>query len=132
MIVGTLAKVSTLFRFVGMFQRPPAASESRGGRGLGMPRSPSMEATSAVDSPQTNAPAPSLISMSKSSPQPRMFLPRSPSASCLFDRDAEVLHGERILVPHVDVTVLRADGIGVDDHAFDDGMGVALHERSGP
>ena len=39
-----------------------------------MPRRPSMEAIRAVSSPQTNAPAPSLIVMSKAKPLPRMSL----------------------------------------------------------
>ncbi len=56
MIWGMLAKVSTLLRMVGFFHRPCTAG--KGGRGLGMPRRPSMEAISAVSSPHTNAPAP--------------------------------------------------------------------------
>ena len=55
-IWGTLAKVSTLLRHVGFPQRPD--SVERGGLVRGMPRFPSMEYMSAVDSPQTKAPAP--------------------------------------------------------------------------
>jgi hypothetical protein len=51
-----LAKVSTLLRHVGRPQRPD--SVARGGLMRGMPRLPSMEYMSAVDSPQTKAPAP--------------------------------------------------------------------------
>ena len=56
MICGTLAKVSTLFKMVGLSHRPLCAGN--GGRGRGMPRWPSIERISAVSSPQTNAPAP--------------------------------------------------------------------------
>ncbi len=71
-----LAKVSTLLITVGFCHSPDTAGN--GGRGTGMPRLPSIEASSAVSSPQTNAPAPSRISMSKSNPVPRMSLPSSP------------------------------------------------------
>ena len=56
MIGGMLAKVSTLFRTDGRCQRPLTAGN--GGLARGMPRLPSMDAMSAVSSPQTNAPAP--------------------------------------------------------------------------
>ncbi len=56
MIKGTLAQVSTLFILVGLPSSPDWAGN--GGRALGMPRFPSMEAISAVSSPQTKAPAP--------------------------------------------------------------------------
>ena len=59
MIHGTLEQVSTLLMLVGLPQRPLTAGN--GGRVRGMPRLPSMEAMSAVSSPQTKAPAPSLI-----------------------------------------------------------------------
>ena len=45
-----------------------------GGFVVGSPRWPSIEWMRAVSSPQTNAPAPSLISMSKQKSVPRMFL----------------------------------------------------------
>ncbi len=73
-IHGTLAYVSTLLLFVGFCQRPFSAG--KGGLILGMPRSPSMDANRAVSSPQTKAPAPCLILMSKLSPEPRMSPPR--------------------------------------------------------
>ncbi len=79
MIGGMLAQVSTLLMFVGLPQRPETAG--KGGRGRGMPRLPSMLAMSAVSSPQTNAPAPSLILMWKLKPLPRMSSPSRPSAS---------------------------------------------------
>ena len=72
----TFAHVSTLFRMVGLPKRPLTAG--KGGRGRGSPRCPSMLVMSAVSSPQTNAPAPRRISMSKSKPRPKMFLPRRP------------------------------------------------------
>ena len=58
-ICATLAKVSTLLMLVGLPHRPLTAG--KGGRGRGIPRLPSIEAIRAVSSPQTKAPAPSLI-----------------------------------------------------------------------
>ncbi len=78
-ITGTSASVLTLFSTVG-FAHSPRSTE-RGGVWRGMPRFPSIEYISAVDSPQTNAPAPRLISRRKVSPEPRMSFPRRPSSS---------------------------------------------------
>ena len=61
MIHGTMARVSTLLMRVGLPQRPDCAG--KGGRKRGMPRRPSTEAIRAVSSPQTKAPAPSLMEM---------------------------------------------------------------------
>ena len=88
-IIGaTLAKVSTLLISVGMPHKPETAGY--GGRGRGVPRWPSIEAISAVSSPQTKAPAPSRISMSKSKVVPQMLLPSRPrrraSRSDAFNR----------------------------------------------
>ena len=80
-IQATLAYVSTLLIFVGFCQYPFCAG--KGGFSLGIPLSPSSEAISAVSSPQTNAPAPALILISKSYPDSKMFLPRKPfSLAC--------------------------------------------------
>ncbi len=62
-IIGTLPKVSTLFNTVGLSHKP--ASTDCGGLVRGMPRLPSIEYCSAVDSPQTKAPAPSFIKISR-------------------------------------------------------------------
>src|SRR5208283_2810719 len=64
-----LYQVSTLLMFVGLPQRPFCAGN--GGRGRGRPACPSRDAISAVSSPQTNAPAPSTISISNLNPRPR-------------------------------------------------------------
>ena len=79
MIHGMLENVSTLLMFVGLPQRPETAGN--GGRVRGMPRLPSMEAISAVSSPQTNAPAPSLRCRLNSQPVPKTSLPRNPRSS---------------------------------------------------
>ena len=78
MMSGTAAKVSTLLSTVGFAQRP--FSTVRGGLVRGMPRLPSMDAVSALPSPQTNAPAPRLMRISKENSVPRMFSPRSPTS----------------------------------------------------
>ena len=79
MIHATLANVSTLLMLVGLPHSPDVAG--KGGRTRGMPRWPSSDAMSAVSSPQTNAPAPSLTWIVKSKPVPMMSLPRSPRSS---------------------------------------------------
>src|ERR1700739_341578 len=66
-----LYQVSTLLMLVGLPHKPFCAGN--GGRGRGLPASPSNEAISAVSSPQTKAPAPSTHSMSNLNPRPRMF-----------------------------------------------------------
>ena len=73
---GTLAQVSTLFRQVGFDHNP--FSEVWMYFGRGSPTCPSMAFMSALDSPDTNAPAPRWIFTSKENPEPRMFCPSSP------------------------------------------------------
>ena len=100
----------------------------------GMPRWPSMEAVRAVDSPQTKAPAPWLMRMSKLKPEPRMSSPSRLRSRAVLEGVAQALHGERVLVAHVDVAlhgpVAGADGEGGDDHALDDAVRVALEHRA--
>ena len=74
MMTGTDVRLFTLLIVVGFPSRPDWAG--KGGRGRGMPRRLSMEAIRAVSSPQTKAPAPSLMWTAKSKPEPRMSLPR--------------------------------------------------------
>src|ERR1019366_3021496 len=57
-----LYQVSTLLMLVGFPHSPFCAG--KGGRGRGLPASPSSDAISAVSSPHTNAPAPSTSSIS--------------------------------------------------------------------
>ena len=80
-ITGTFAQVSTLFRLVGLSHRPFSTVCTY--FALGSPNLPSSEAISAVDSPQTNAPPPLVIFISKSKPEPIISLSRSPySLAC--------------------------------------------------
>jgi hypothetical protein len=80
-ISGTVAQVSTLFRFVGLPQIPLTAVRVYFGRGS--PTRPSIAAIRALDSPLTKAPAPLWIVTSKVKPEPRMFSPRKPySRAC--------------------------------------------------
>ena len=81
MITGMFANVSTLLTFVGLPQYPLSAGN--GGFVVGSPLNPSIECIKAVSSPHTNAPAPYLISISKSNPVPYIFLPKNPhSLAC--------------------------------------------------
>ena len=70
------AKVSTLFITVGQPNNP--FTTGKGGRGLGVPLLPSIDAKSAVSSPHTKAPAPSLISKSNEKSLPKIFFPNNP------------------------------------------------------
>jgi hypothetical protein len=58
-IHGTIARVSTLLMSVGLPHKPDCAGN--GGRKRGIPRRTSTDAIRAVSSPQTKAPAPSLM-----------------------------------------------------------------------
>ena len=134
MIQGTLAKVSTLLMLVGLPQRPETAGN--GGRVRGMPRLPSMEAMSAVSSPQTKAPAPSLRCRSKLPAAAEDVVAEVAARLGVGDRLGEALDGQRVLGAHVDVALVRADRVAADEHALDDGVRVALedgavHERAG-
>src|SRR5208283_2252003 len=83
MISGTFAHVSTLFKTLGLPQRPTMLERIY--FGLGSPALPSSAVIRAVDSPQTKAPAPWCTLTMKSKPEPRMFFPRRPcSSACLM------------------------------------------------
>ena len=83
-----------------------------------------------MDSPHTKAPAPSLISRVEVEAAAQDVLAEKPERLGLFDGNAEVLDRQGIFMPNVNVAILRADGISIDEHAFDHGMGVAFHERT--
>ena len=73
---GTVDSVSTLLTTVGFAYRPSIAGN--GGLSRGMPRSPSSDSSSAVSSPQMYAPAPRCTTISRSKPEPRMFVTEEP------------------------------------------------------
>ncbi|MBA7664545.1 hypothetical protein ES703_72606 [subsurface metagenome] len=75
-ITGIEASVFTLLILEGLPSRPDWAG--KGGRGRGMPRRLSIEAIRAVSSPQTKAPAPSLICTLKLKPEPCISFPKNP------------------------------------------------------
>ena len=73
----------------------------KGGLSRGMPRLPSMDSMRAVSSPQTKAPAPTLMFRSQEKPVPRMFLPNRPRAAGLLDGLAQPLHRQGVLRPDI-------------------------------
>jgi hypothetical protein len=75
---GMLAKVSTFWISVGFFHKPEFAGY--GGRGRGIARRPSTDASMAVSSPATNAPAPNRSSRSNLNGVSRILLPKSDMA----------------------------------------------------
>ncbi len=81
-ICAIFAYVSTLLINVGFPHNPETAGY--GGFTLGWPRLPSIDSRSAVSSPQTNAPAPSLISISNENLLPKMFSPNIPYSLACF------------------------------------------------
>ena len=81
-ILVIFAYVSTLFIKVGLPHNPSFAGY--GGFSLGCPLLPSIDSSRAVSSPQTNAPAPSLISTSNSKSVPNIFLPNKPYSLACF------------------------------------------------
>src|SRR5208283_1136511 len=81
-IAVTFAKVSTLLMMVGLLHNPFCVGN--GGFARDIPRNPSIDAMSAVSSPQTNAPTPSFTRISKLKPVLKIFLPRYPPARACF------------------------------------------------
>ena len=129
-----LAKVSTLLISVGQPHRPLSAGN--GGRGRGVPRLPSIEAISAVSSPQTKAPAPMRMSMLKLNGDSKMPLPSRPSCLACLMAICRRLIASGYSRAHVDEALVRADGVGGDGHAFEHAVRIAfqdaaVHERAG-
>src|SRR5580700_5273480 len=77
-MVGTEAKLSVLLTVVGAPYTPKFAGN--GGLKRGLPGLPSSDSSRPVSSPQMYAPAPMKVYRSKSTPLPRMFLPRRPAS----------------------------------------------------
>ena len=55
---------------------------------------------------------------------------------CLSDGDLQVLHSQRVFRADIDITALRSDRIGCDEHSFENEMGVSfkhapIHEGAG-
>ena len=95
-----------------------------------------MLAVSAVDSPQTKAPAPWLMRMSKSEAGAQDVVAQQAALARLRERVAQALDGQRVLVAHVHVALVGADRERGDEHALDDRVRVvfehgAVHERAG-
>ena len=118
---------------VGLPNRPLTAGN--GGRGRGMPRRPSMLWIRAVSSPQTKAPAPILMIDFQAEIAAQDVLAQQVAGLGLGDGRPQPLDGQRIFGADVDVGLRGADGVGGDDHAFQEAVRIALddgpvHERA--
>ena len=95
---------------------------------MGMPRWPSMEARSAVSSPQTKAPAPFHDLDPEAQARAEEVVAQEAQILGVLHGPAHPGHGQGIFGPHIHVAFVRADGPGGDHHAFQDRVGVALHD----
>src|SRR5580658_9517569 len=77
-MVGTEATLWVLLMVVGLPNSPKFAGN--GGLKRGLPGLPSSDSSNAVSSPQLYAPAPMNRCRSKSTPEPRIFLPSRPAS----------------------------------------------------
>ena len=96
----------------------------------GIPRSPSRLSSSAVSSPQMYAPAPRCTTMSRSKPEPSMFVPRKPRAFAVGDRLGEPLVAERELAAQVDEREVALQRERGDGDALDELVRIALDEHA--
>lgn len=112
------AYVSTLFISVGFFHSPTFAGN--GGFSLGLPDLPSIDSRSAVSSPHTNAPAPSLISISNENLVPQIFSPEYSVFSCLFYCFSKSLYCYWILCSNIYVSFVSSYCISCYHHCFYD------------
>ena len=84
----------------------------------------------AVSSPQTKAPAPFLDLHIEVEIGAQDLLAQKTHGLGIGHRLLDVSHGNRIFRPHIDIALLGADGIGGDEHPFEDGVGIAF--ENGP
>ncbi len=101
-----------------------------------MPRRPSIEASIAVSSPQTNAPAPSLIDNSREKSLAQHALAQQSSLPAALERFVDPRDRQRILGPDIEEPFVGADRLGGDAHPFDNAVGErfeqhAVHECAG-
>ena len=61
--------------------------------------------------------------MSKSKPEPKIFLPRKPFSPGLLQRNLQALDGDGVLGAYVDVALSGADGIAGNGHGLQHGVG---------
>ncbi len=127
MISGTVAQVSTLFRLVGL--APDAAY--RGAHVLG-PRlahvpldgghqGARLAAHEGAGSPVDGDVEGEARARGRSGRAARSLAPAARAT-------VEVLHGDGVFLAHVDEALVGADGVGADDQAFQDAVGVALEQ----
>ncbi len=89
-----------------------------------------MEVMRAVSSPQTNAPAPSLMSNVEVESCAENVLAEQTVFSCLVDRYLKALNGDRIFRADVDIALCGADRIAGNSHSLEHNVGVAFENRT--
>ena len=125
-----LAKVSTLLRTVGLPHRPLTAGN--GGRG------PRLAAVALDGGHQRGLLAADEGAGAHADLEVEVeagaqdVLAQQAVLARLLDGVLEPLDGQRVLGAHVDVALVRADGVGGDGHALDDAVRVAFQHASGP
>jgi len=96
----------------------------------GSPTFPSRDAIKAVDSPQTKAPPPRLTFTWKLNPLPRSYHPTGRIPLLAGEAIPGVFNSQWIFVSDIDITFLRADSKSTDNHPFQNGVRITLHETS--
>ena len=126
---GTVDSVSTLLTTVGFAYRPCDRGERRlDARHAAL----ALERLEQRRSPRRRCtrPAPRCTTMSRSKPEPRMFLPRKPLACASAIACVEPLVAERELAAQVDEREVALDRERRDDDALDELVRIALDEHA--
>ena len=128
MIGGTLAQVSTLLMIVGLPHSPLFAGKGGGPRlaALALERKHQRRFLAADEGAGAQ-----LDLEIEVEARPRIFLPRGRASCGLRDGVPQRCDGQRIFGADVDEALVGADGVGADDHAFEDACG-SPSSRRGP
>ena len=73
-------------------------------------------------------PAPAVDADVEVKPRIENILAQEPVGPGLLQGNTQVFDRQRVFVPHIDVSLVGADGEGPDDHPFDDAVRVSFHD----